>query len=235
RAAPAFNVSVHIPFLPADIVSPVYWRTPFPALADAQDLVEFIVMDCEPIGPTRGKWILAETQLARASDLGVNDKTYFARTHLGGLLHAGDSVLGYMLTGTNFNSPQLEALEESHVYASRIPDVVVVKKHYPNRRRNRKRVWKVRRMAKDEGELLPRKTDQERQDREFEQFLRDIEEDEEFRQGVQLYKQPPRKKNADEMSVATTADEDGGEDDAPQVDMNELLEDFDELTMEENQ
>ncbi|KAI1801131.1 NMD3-domain-containing protein [Daldinia bambusicola] len=219
----------------ADISSPVYWRTPFPALADAQDLVEFIVMDCEPIGPTRGKWILAETQLARASDLGVNDKTYFARTHLGGLLHAGDSVLGYMLTGTNFNSPQLEALEESHVYASRIPDVVVVKKHYPNRRRNRKRVWKVRRMAKDEGELLPRKADQERQDREFEQFLRDIEEDEEFRQGVQLYKQPPKKKAADEMSVATTADEDGGEDDAPHVDMNELLEDFDELTVEDHQ
>ncbi|KAF3066506.1 60S ribosomal export protein NMD3 [Daldinia childiae] len=219
----------------ADISAPVFWRTPFPALADSQDLVEFIVMDCEPIGPTRGKWILAETQLARASDLGVNDKTYFARTHLGGLLHAGDSVLGYMLTGTNFNNPQLEALEESNVYASRIPDVVVVKKHYPNRRRNRKRVWKVRRMAKDEGELLPRKTDQERQDREFEQFLRDIEEDEEFRQGVQLYKQPGQKKQADEMSVTTTAEDGDGDDDVPRVDMNELLEDFDELTMEDQQ
>ncbi|KAI1653568.1 NMD3-domain-containing protein [Daldinia decipiens] len=220
----------------ADISAPVFWRTPFPALADSQDLVEFIVMDCEPIGPTRGKWILAETQLARASDLGVNDKTYFARTHLGGLLHAGDSVLGYMLTGTNFNNPQLEALEESNVYASRIPDVVVVKKHYPNRRRNRKRVWKVRRMAKDEGELLPRKTDQERQDREFEQFLRDIEEDEEFRQGVQLYKQPARKKQADEMSVTTAAEDgDEGDDDVPRVDMNELLEDFDELAIEDQQ
>ncbi|OTA97395.1 hypothetical protein M434DRAFT_391859 [Hypoxylon sp. CO27-5] len=215
----------------ADISAPVYWRTPFATLADAQDLVEFIVMDCEPIGPTRGKWILAETQLARATDLGVNDKTYFARTHLGGLLHAGDSVMGYMLTGTNFNNPQFEALEESHIYSSRIPDVVIVKKHYPNRRRNRKRHWKVKRMAKDEGELLPKKTDQERMDREFEQFLQDIEEDEEFRQGVQLYKQPTRKKQVDEMSMVTTED---GDDDAPHVDMNELLEDFDELTMEDH-
>ncbi|XDG09894.1 hypothetical protein ABKA04_009509 [Annulohypoxylon sp. FPYF3050] len=217
----------------ADISAPVYWRTPFGALADAQDLVEFIVMDCEPSGPTRGKWILAETQLARATDLGVNDKTYFARTHLGGLLHAGDSVMGYMLTGTNFNNPQFEALEESHTYSSRIPDVVIVKKHYPNRRRNRKRNWKVKRMAKDEGELLPKKTDQERMDREFEMFLQDIEEDEEFRQGVQLYKQPPRQKQVDEMSMVTT--EDGDDDDVPRVDMDELLEDFDELTMEDQQ
>ncbi|KAI1336605.1 NMD3-domain-containing protein [Xylariaceae sp. FL0016] len=214
----------------ADISAPIFWRAPFGALADAQDFVEFIVMDCEPMGPTKGKWILAEVQLARASDLGVNDKTYFAKTHLGGLLHAGDSVLGYMLTGTNFNDPNFEAIEQSHTYGSRIPDVVVVKKHYPNRRRNRKRNWKVKRMAKDEGELLPKKADQERMDREFEQFLRDIEEDEEFRSGVQLYKQ--QKKQADEMSMATTDD---GEDDAPQVDMDELLDDFDELTMEERQ
>ncbi|KAI2619176.1 NMD3-domain-containing protein [Hypoxylon sp. NC1633] len=213
----------------ADISAPVYWRAPFAALADAQDLVEFIIMDCEPAGSTRGKWILAETQLARAADLGVNDKTYFARTHLGGLLHAGDSVMGYMLTGTNFNNPHFEALEESHTYSSRIPDVVIVKKHYPNRRRNRKRQWKVKRMAKDEGELLPKKADQERMDRDFEQFLQDIEEDEEFRHGVQLYKQP-RKKQLDEMSMMTTDD---GDDDGPHIDMDELLEDFDELTMED--
>ncbi|KAI5922575.1 NMD3 family-domain-containing protein [Camillea tinctor] len=216
----------------ADVSAPVYWRTPFTALADAPELVEFIVMDCEPSGLTKGKWVLGETQLARASDLGVNDRTYFARTHLGGLLHAGDSVMGYMLTGTNFNNPQFEAIEESNTYSSRIPDVVIVKKHYPNRRRNRKRNWKVKRMAKDEGELLPKKADQERMDREFEQFLQDIEEDDEFRSGVQLYKQPKRKPQVDEMSMATTDD---GDDDVPQVDMNELLDDFDELTMQDDQ
>lgn len=217
----------------AEISGPVYWRSPFNALGDTQDLVEFIVMDCEPIGPMKGKWLLGEVQLARASDLGSNDKTYFARTHLGGLLHAGDSVMGYMLTGTNYNNPELEALENSNTYMSRIPDVVVVKKHYPNRRRNRKRQWKVKRMAKDEGEMLPKKTDQERMDREFEQFLRDIEEDDEFRQGVQLYKQPPRAKMPDEMSVATTEDGDGEGDDVPNVDLQELLDDFDDLALEE--
>ncbi|KAI0482027.1 NMD3-domain-containing protein [Xylariaceae sp. FL0804] len=217
----------------ADVSTAIYWRAPFGALAEAPDLVEFIVMDCEPTGVTKGKWVLAELTLARASDLGVNDQTYFARTHLGGLLHAGDSVMGYMLTGTNFNNTQLEAIEQSNTYASRIPDVLVVKKHYPNRRRNRRRQWRVKRMAKDEGELLPKKADQDRMDREFEQFLRDIEEDDEFRSGVQLYKQPRHKPQPDEMSVVTETDD--GDDDAPRVDMDELLEDFDELTMDENQ
>ncbi|RYP62144.1 hypothetical protein DL769_007441 [Monosporascus sp. CRB-8-3] len=217
----------------ADVSSPIYWRAPFTALAEAPDLVEFIVLDCEPLGPTRGKWVLAEVQLARATDLGVNDKAYFARTHLGGMLHAGDSVMGYMLTGTNYNNPQLEAVEASSTYGSTIPDVVVVKKHFPNRRRNRRRNWRVKRMAKDEGELLPKKADQDRMEREFEQFLRDIEEDDEFRQGVQLYKKPKKKPQADEMSIVTTETDD--DDDAPKVNMDELLEDFDELAIGDEQ
>ncbi|KAI0131833.1 NMD3 family-domain-containing protein [Xylariales sp. AK1849] len=215
----------------SDISSPIYWRVPFGSLTEAQDLVEFIIMDIEPLGPTKNKWVLAEAQVAKASDLGVNDKTYYVRTHLGHQLHAGDSAMGYMLTGTNFNNEQLEAIEESNTYSSTIPDVVLVKKHYPNRRRNRKRHWKVKRMARDEGELLPKKADQERMDRDFEQFLRDIEEDEEFRSGVQLYKQPKRQPQLDEMSIAET--EEGDEGSIPGVDMNELLEDLDELTIQD--
>ena len=63
----------------ADVSEDVYSRAPFASLADAQDLVEFIVMDIEPTGQHKGKWLLAEATVARASDLGSNDKTYFAR------------------------------------------------------------------------------------------------------------------------------------------------------------
>ena len=69
--------------------------------------------------------------------------------------------------------------------------------------------------------------------------FRDIEEDDEFRQGVQLYKNPKKKQNRqpDEMSGGTaTATEDGDDDDdAPRVDMDELLDDFDELAIEDGQ
>lgn len=193
------------------------------------ELVEFIIMDIEPTPTRNGRWLLAEATVARASDLGVNDRTYFTRTHLGGLLQPGDSAMGYLLNGTNFNNPEYDAIEESNTYSSIIPDVVLVKKHYPNRRRNRRRNWKLKRMAKDEGELLPKKADQERMDKEYEMFLRDVEEDEELRAALAVYKNP-RKVTDEEMSIAET-DMDG-DDGVPGVNMDELLDDFDELTME---
>jgi nonsense-mediated mRNA decay protein 3 len=207
----------------ADIGGSIYWRSPFYSLADSQELVEFIIMDIEMTATQKGKWKLAEATVAKATDLGVNDRTYFTRTHLGSLLQPGDSVMGYLLSGTNFNNAHYEAIEESGTYSSTLPDVVLVKKHYPRRRKNRKRNWKLKRIDKDEGELLPKQADQDRMDREYEQFLQDVEEDEELRATMALYKQ---QKADEEMSVADTED-----DEAPQVNMEELLDDFDELTV----
>ncbi|KAK3306477.1 NMD3 family-domain-containing protein [Chaetomium strumarium] len=221
----------------AELSSDIYWRAPFQPLAGATELVEFIVMDIEPTGVRKGKWVLGEATVARASDLGVNDNTYFARTHLGNLLHAGDSVMGYMLTGTNFNSDALDAIENSRAYGSTIPDVVLVKKHYPNRRKNKRRNWKLKRMAKDEGELLPKAADQARMEAEYEAFLRDVEEDEELRAALALYKNTKKKKSqqqdADAMSIAET--EMTAEDDGPKISMDELLDDFDELDIQDDE
>jgi nonsense-mediated mRNA decay protein 3 len=218
----------------ADVSTPIYWRDPFKTLGDVQELVEFIVMDIEPVGPQKGKWLLAEATVARASDLGVNDNTYFTRTHLGNILHPGDSVMGYMLTGTNYNNPQFEALEKSNAYASAIPDVMLVKKFYARKRKSKNRNWRLKRMAKDEGDLLPKKADQERMDRDYEMFLRDVEEDIELRNTLALYKaQQKAAKDAEAMSVVETTD--GEDDDVPKVDMEELLDEFDELNVNDEQ
>ena len=228
----------------AEISSPVYWheKIPFTTLADAQELVEFIVLDVEPIGPQKGKWTLAEATVARAADLGVNENTYYTRTHLGNLLHPGDSAMGYMLTGSNFNNKHFDDIEASHAYGSTIPDVVLVKKHWPNRRRNRRRHWRLRRMAKDEGELLPKKQEQDRAEAEYEMFLRDVEEDEELRAALALYKNTSnkgKKPKAQDMDVdqASVAETEGmsEDDDAPRVNMDELLEDFDELDIQDEE
>jgi nonsense-mediated mRNA decay protein 3 len=200
----------------ADISTPVYWRAPFTSLADVSELVEFIVMDIEPLGPQKGRWLLAEATVARASDLGSNDQTYYTRTHLGNVLHPGDSVMGYL---------------SSNVYSSQLPDVMLVKKFYARKKKSKSnRNWRLKRMARDEGELLPKKADQERMDRDYEMFLRDVEEDADLRQTMALYKQQQQKKLDEEMSMAETSD---GEDETPQIDMNELIDDFDELGVEE--
>ncbi len=226
----------------ADISTPIYWRTPFVSLADVQELVEFVVMDIEVIGNPKGRFLPAEATVARASDLGVNDITYYTRTHLGGVLHTGDSVMGYHISGTNFNNRHFEALELSNTYSSSIPDVILVKKHYARKKKNKSRHWRLKRMNKEDGEMLPRKQDQEKQERDFEMFLRDVEEDTELRSTLALYKaqQQQKKKDGDRMEGLETAsvaetEETGGSDEIPKIDMDELLEEFNELDMEDEE
>ena len=217
----------------ADIPSSAYWRSPFNAIADVQELVEFIVMDVEPVSPPKGRFLLAEATVARASDLGHNDTTYYTRTHLGAILHVGDSVMGYHISGTNFNNRHFEALELSDSYSSRIPDVILVKKFYARKKLNKPRNWRLRRMNKEAGETALKKQDYERLENDYEMFLRDVEEDPELRSTVALYKAQQQRKQADGMegiessSVADTADTDGNE--LPLIDVIDLLDDFKEL------
>lgn len=195
-------------------------------------------MDIEPVGRSNGRFHLAEATVARASDLGSNDQTYFTRTHLGGILHVGDSVLGYHLTGSMFNDPNYDAIEASSQYSSTIPDVVLVKKHY-TRKKNKSRNWRVKRMAREhEEEALQastggsRKQEQERErlEADFEMFLRDVEEDQELRGTIELYK-ARKNQNAGGMEM----DEDSDDEDVPKINMDELLDDFDELNMNDDE
>ncbi len=55
-----------------------------------------------------GRYSLAEVQLARSCDFGSNDRTGFARTHLGRLLHAGDMALGYDVANANLGDQELD-------------------------------------------------------------------------------------------------------------------------------
>jgi nonsense-mediated mRNA decay protein 3 len=65
-------------------------------------------------------------------------------------------------------------------------------------------------------------------------FLRDVEEDTELRNTLALYKaQQKAAKDAEAMSVAETTD--GEDDDIPKIDMDELLDEFDELNVNDEQ
>ena len=187
-----------------DITAPIYWRNVFDSLATVSDLVEFVVLDIEPSGPKRGKYVLADAQVTRAStgatqmdDDGTgSDGIFHTRTHLGAILQPGDTVLGYHLTKSNFNSEAFESLDQS-----RIPDVILVKKTYPNRRKKTKaRNWKLRSIAKEaedasESNVVGRGSlgrrggvDQKNVERDYELFLRDLEEDREMRAAINLYR-----------------------------------------------
>ncbi len=246
--------------------------------------MEFVVLDVEPSGNTRGKWVMADAQVAlsgafRSTGAYEDDRMmdyetaastnqiFHTRTHLGGILQPGDTVMGYHLSNANFNSDDFASLPQD-----RIPDVILVRKAYPNRRKkNKSRNWRLRSIAKEEGEEGETGSgrgavgrtggrDQKKVEEDYELFLRDLEEDPEMRSAVNLYKADDtkqgrsgsrtsdakaRKKTQHAMDVDEAApvpepvseadEEDEAEADFPEVKLEELLENFDEMTLGEEE
>ena len=92
-------------------------------------------------------------------------------------------------------------------------------------------------MDRDEGELLPKKADQQRLETDYEMFLRDVEEDPELRSTVALYKAKQHQKTQDAMhgieSMSIGDTEESEDEEVPRINMDELLDDFDELNVQD--
>ena len=258
-----------------DLPAERYWRDPFPALCSVPDLVEFIVLDIEPTGivghgthgHTVGRFLSAEAQVSpmNATTFGEADAIYHTRTHLGNILQPGDTVLGYHLATANFNSDLWDALP-----AERQPDVVLVKKSYPERKRRSKRNWKLKSIAKEAEEpndqgrgALGRRggLDSQRVERDYEMFLRELEEDEELRADVNMYRdneaiarQAERRARREQRANAMDEDNDAGatsdvddgtsdyesdytqdDEELPRVRIDELLDDMDEMNIQDDE
>ena len=149
----------------------------------------------------------SKSEAAHADDDGyVVDyaNTFITRTHLGHILSAGDYAKGYDLHSTNFNSDLYEELVQAVQSSSslaEIPDVILVKKMYINRRRGGKqrRHWKLKRLAENNNMEMDEETskdkakrgEKERREQEWEGFLQELEEDKELRGMINLYRGMP--------------------------------------------
>ncbi|TPX35572.1 hypothetical protein SmJEL517_g02148 [Synchytrium microbalum] len=233
-----------------------YWDSPFSALCDAKDLVEFYVIDVQQERVRNGKYGLATVEVALTNDLST---TYVIRTHLGNLFRAGDHALGYYLVNTNFNNPNWDDLSSR---TQQLPDVILVRKSYPARKARGKasRNWKLKQLDKEVDDAKAGgKIDKARAEADYELFLRDLEEDAELRGMVNLYKAPvritPKKTNVktgmetDDVVDPTSTipqqqplpdamdedmDEDYGDDgEMPEISLEELLDDMDAMTLDE--
>ncbi|EEB08716.2 60S ribosomal export protein NMD3 [Schizosaccharomyces japonicus yFS275] len=201
-----------------EMLPTTYWHMPFPSLADIGELSEFIVADVDFLGPTNGKNVLADVELIKSSD----GSTHMARTHLGALLSAGNTVLCYHMAITNFNNEIFDALKDNL-----IPDVIIVKKTYSNPKRRKNRFWKLKSIGIDQGELEPKKQDLERQERDYELFLRNLEEDPELRQNINLYKNDAYRPPAD--NEMEEDDEEIDDEEVPAISVDELLDDVESM------
>ncbi|KAI9074599.1 hypothetical protein K1719_041777 [Acacia pycnantha] len=212
-------------FLDAD----QYWRASFKSLLSSRQLVEYIVLDVEvekkpiisqDIGGTR--YVLANAQVARVSDFGKNDTTFDIKTHLGHLLNVGDHALGYDLYAANNNDIELDKYR-----GLVLPEAILVKKSYEEKRlkkRAKPRAWKLKSLEMEVDDR--RRIDHEKMNSEYEQFLRDLEENPDLRFNISLY----RNKEYQPSEMASVTD---GED-LPSVPLEELMADLD-LSEEEDQ
>ncbi len=94
----------------------VYWRYGFTALASSRSLTEYIVLDVEHVGAQQGRFVYAEVQVARKSDFGRNETVFYAKTHLGHLLHPGEGP-GRAHTRTHTHTTHTHTDTQTHMRA----------------------------------------------------------------------------------------------------------------------
>ncbi|KAL9660457.1 hypothetical protein QQ045_025272 [Rhodiola kirilowii] len=196
-----------------------YWRYSFKSLLSSRQLIEYIVLNIAPTGVTipGTNYALAHAEVARVSDFGRSNNAHFhITTHLGHLLNPGDYALGYDLDGANLNDMELDKYKGLD-----LPYAVLIRKSYEEKRRQTKakpRQWKLKNLDMEVEETTRAKIDQEKHSSEYEQFLRDLEENPELRFNISLYRDKERQQQSEMASV------DG--EDLPSVPLDELLADL---------
>lgn len=180
----------------AEISADKYWKMPFLPLETSPSMTEFIVLDVEPLAEHEyrnkgqqqqqqdAKFVIADVEIARASDFGVNDTTFIIRSHLGALLQAGDSVKGYDLTTSNFGTRHTYSLKEE------LPDVVLVRKVFPREQNSGKKDKKLKTLGTFRRAKIS-KSEQARLEQELEDFtheyLEEVAEEEDGEYGDDEY------------------------------------------------
>lgn len=198
----------------AKVAGNVYWRNPFYAACDSASLSHFTVMEVEmnnnrPIKSGEGniskKHALADCWVIKTSEIGLHEDFIHVRTHLGHLLKIGDSVLGLDVKNANINDSEMSKISEYD-----LPDVILVKKVYDRQKRRRQRKWRLKRMANRTASVS---TD----DDNYNQFLEDLEEDQEMRQNIDIYI---------DGADATQCNNDDGNEEFPTVSLSEMIQDL---------
>ncbi|KAI6659338.1 60S ribosomal export protein NMD3 [Oopsacas minuta] len=230
-----------------EISSNQYWRQPFPVLSNPKNLLQFLVLENEvdlkfqkglvrnsrgsgtPINNTLSDlWLL---RMQEGSLIGSEqDQQIHSRTHLGHILKPGDCAIGFCIKTSNLNlSSDLQKDFDRDI--TRLPDVIILKKYYGDSvTRSKNRKWELKRL----GEM---ETDREDG---LEEFMEELEEDKEMRKQVNIYKKPYAKRHrrkapvgmdindvmTSDSDVMDTVDSPSGEDQAPTIALEEMLDDL---------
>jgi len=234
-----------------------YWNDQPRIVLTSDNLVEFVVLDIELQGErpwetntkaagsksTQGhggltafnkqnkynaKLASAEVTVTLNSD--DADKTYTCMTHLGNILKPGDTCLGYLLATANITEDVATLMGERE-----FPDVILVRKTWPHKKRSQRRKWKLKELPKEGPDRPLKKSELEREEEERERFMQELEEDPELRRHVTLYHKYETEEDQKAAEARETKDyDDDDDDDYPEVDMDELVADIARINLDED-
>jgi len=212
-----------------DVPPDAYFKRPFTTVCSRAHMTEYMVLNVELLEekekqtatpakhhvPGRGKYAVGDVEVARVCDLGVNDERFIVRSHIAGVLRPGNYVLGYNLRSVNISGLDDASMEND------IADVILVRRLYKNKKR-RNRNWELRRLDREKVDGEQQVDDEE----DMEAVKQDLEEDEDLRRNVNMYRQDGAAGLAAPVGGQQQdgEDEEDDDDDAPEVPLAELLE-----------
>eukprot|EP01084_Bolivina_argentea_P057445 104951_1 len=205
-----------------ELDSKQYFRYYFKSISSIEHLSIFYVMNQIPIKNLhRGKWKCSELELVRENDLGEeNAQILETITHLGGLLKEGDMVLGYDLHQLSTHNDLINDKNlKNYLRKAKMPDVIVVKKHYQYYSKAMRRKWKLKSMAKEKDYNVD-KYSAEKEKRDNEIFMREIEQDFDLRCQINVYK-----------DHSNNNQNNNNGDEIPQIPDEELIDEFNEMKL----
>uniref|UniRef100_A0A673B9E4 60S ribosomal export protein NMD3 n=1 Tax=Sphaeramia orbicularis TaxID=375764 RepID=A0A673B9E4_9TELE len=177
----------------AEVDGNTYWRNPFSSLCNPRQLEEFIVMDID---------IIRDLKLGAGAGMRSNKHT---------LAEVWVQKTSEMDTSQQYHCRTfLGHLLNIGDLVLGFTGTVIIKKSYDRSRRMRRRNWKLQEMARDRDGM---DTDDERQ---YQDFLEDLEEDEALRKNINIYK------DVSKVAVESDTDDDG----APRISLVEMLEEL---------
>lgn len=153
-------------------------------------LVNDIYGDAEMANTLNSTFANIQTKFAHVEVTPEHSSQNFCTiTHMGHFLKHGDTVLGYFTESIN-SSTDLHDLDNQKY----LPEVLVVRKHYENKKK-KKRIWKLKRMNIEEEEELEMKKkkakaveiERESETKDFENFMDELEQNKYMRTKINLY------------------------------------------------
>lgn len=205
----------------AEVSGGTYWHHPFRSVLTGRQMVEFVVLDVELHSESRDQSAVPDLRafnkqslslnhrlgratitVAKSSDLGQNDEQYETISHMGHVLKAGDTVLGYDVTHANLIS---DSDSDKRLDRRQQQQIVLVRKTYTAKQTNRRHRYQLEQLPKDRSDKAIKRSEQQQLEMDQEEFLRQLEDDAELRRELNV-KQQQGKASLSSSSMGDEAD-----------------------------